>query len=72
MAQLKSELATQETSLQETLDAIKSPVKLGSTKEVQDRLMEGAIAIQTDAIPPTTIPGVENQISECGACICQR
>ena len=46
VAQLKSELAAQETSLQETLDAIKNPVKMGTSKEVQDKLTEGAIAIR--------------------------
>lgn len=41
MAQLKSELVAQEA-----MDVIKTPVKLYSSKEVQDRLMEGTIAMQ--------------------------
>ena len=46
VAQLKSELAAQEATLQDTLDTIKTPVKLTTTQEVQNKLAEGSIAIR--------------------------
>ena len=45
VAQLKSELAAQEATLQDTLDTIKTPVKLTITQEVQNKLAEGSIDI---------------------------
>ena len=45
VAQLKSELAAQEATLQDTLDTIKTPVKLTTTQEVQNKLAEGSIVI---------------------------
>ena len=46
VAQLKSELVAQEATLQDTLDTIKTPVKLTTTQEVQNKLAEGSIAIR--------------------------
>ena len=46
VAQLKSELASQEAALQEALDTIKTPAKLTTTHEVQKKLAEGSIAIR--------------------------
>ena len=67
IAQLKSELAAQETSLQETLDTIKNPIKTGTSKDVQDRLMEGAIAIRQVKSLQQQFQEWKDKVSECGA-----
>lgn len=44
--QLKSKLSSQEVNLAHAMDVIRTTVKITSTKEIDDRIMEGTITIQ--------------------------